>query len=85
MLSEYFITSQNASTINAAIIIHIIIPHQVVKGINSKEYDVVATDTARVIKIITTKYPAVMEDRPATKHNTSSGNIGKRNMTDKIR
>ena len=85
ILSEYFKTNRNASATAAASAAQIIMPHQVVKGINSNEKEVDNTDIRRVNTIITAKYLSVMEESPATKHKTSSGNIGKRNISDKIK
>ena len=53
MESEYLITSQKETATKTARITHMVIPHQVVNGMSSKEYAVVKTETARVTKIIT--------------------------------
>ena len=78
-------TNQNAIAINVAITNQINIPHQVVNGIRPTEYEVAKTEVALVIKIITKKYGQVIEESPATKHKTSSGNIGNKNIMDKIK
>lgn len=82
---EYLHTSQNDSTTNASNTAQIRIPHHVVNGINSNEYAVVNTEIIRVITIITIKYGHVIEESPAIKQRISSGNIGNRNISDKIR
>ena len=83
--SEYFKTSLKEIIISTRRDSQIIIPHHVLKGINSKEYDVETTEIALVITIITIKNLSVIEDRPATKHNTSSGKSGSKNIIDKIK
>lgn len=85
ILSEYLQISQNAATTAAAIITQIKMPHQVLNGINPTEYAVVKTEIALVIVIIIKKYGQVMEDNPAIKHSTSSGNIGNKNINERIR
>ncbi len=69
----------------AASSIQIVIPHQVLKGINCNENDVVETDIARVTVIIMRKYSQLIEDKPETKHSISSGKSGKRNIIESIR
>lgn len=85
ILSEYLQTSQNDMAIIAARIIQIRMPHQVLNGISPKEYAVANDDKSLVTTIITMKYPHVIDDNPATKHKTSSGNIGSRNIIESIR
>ena len=85
ILSEYLQTIQKDATTSAASTIHISMPHQVLKGIKPIEYEVVTTEIRRVMIIITMKYGQVIEDKPATKHSTSSGNIGNKNIMERIR
>ena len=65
--------------------IHMSMPHQVVKGIISSEYAVVKTEMSLVTVIIMRKYGVVIDDSPATKHKTSSGKSGKRNIIESKR
>ena len=85
ILSEYLHTAQNEATTPAASKSHIVIPHQVLKGINCNENDVVKTEIALVIIIIIIKYSQVMDESPATKQRISSGNNGSRNISESKR
>ena len=60
-------------------------PHHVLKGISSNEYAEVKTEIARVIIIIITKYPQVIDDNPVTKHRISSGKSGNKNISESMR
>ena len=55
ILSEYLHISQNTIIIAASKIPQISNPHHVLNGIKSREYDVVNTEIARVMIIMTVK------------------------------
>ena len=62
----------------------VIIPHHSLKGMRFIDGATVKHDISLVIAIIIKKYGHVIDESPATKHRTSSGNIGSRNISDRI-